>query len=112
MIGVSLKLIVERLDSIENRIGKLETGMDSIENRMDSLENRMNSFENRIDSLEHKIESGFEKSKKDTEMAVETAIEQLAIMTEKSFQYSEHETAEVKKIVLNIDRRLLLVEQD
>ena len=53
----TLKLILEKLSSLDHGQKELVTKVDSLENRFDSLENKVDSLENRFDSLENKMDS-------------------------------------------------------
>lgn len=48
----TLKLILEKLSSLDNKVDSLDNRFDSLESKVDSLENRFDSLENKVDSLE------------------------------------------------------------
>ncbi|MEC0227967.1 hypothetical protein [Paenibacillus alba] len=55
-IGADVKVIKDRVDSMDRRMGNLEDRMGNLENRMGSLENRMGNLEDRMGKLEDTVQ--------------------------------------------------------
>lgn len=51
-IGADVKVIKDRVDSVDRRMGSLEDRMGNLENRMGNLEDRMGNLENRMTKVE------------------------------------------------------------
>lgn len=50
------KLVLGKLDSLEQHVGNLEKRMDGLEHRMDNLEHRMDALEKHVDDFEKRVD--------------------------------------------------------
>jgi chromosome segregation ATPase len=55
-IGADVKIIKDRVDSMDRRMGNLEDRMGNLEDRMGNLENRMGNLEDRMTKVEDTLQ--------------------------------------------------------
>ncbi len=94
-----LKLIIDKLDGLENKFNGMENKLDGLENRFNDMENKLDSLENRFNSLENRF-NGLEKKLDGMEKRIEAVFEQTAMLTEFKTE-TEAALAEINRTIEN-----------